>query len=113
MTILPRDANENVHVVGFEFVRRQIFFERFFGFELLVELITLGDQNVGVICPRCSANQRERPYQQGGAKQTDSIHKKYSSQAGDWVRAVNARFPTSGLSREKQVTAQRLPGAVR
>ena len=75
MAILPRDADENVQVVRLEFVGRQIFFERFFGFELLVELVTLGDQSVGLFRPHCTANQSECPRQQGDTKQTDSIHK--------------------------------------
>ena len=44
MAILPRDSNENVHVVRLEFAGRQITGERFLRFELLVELIALRHQ---------------------------------------------------------------------
>ena len=49
MAILPRNANEKIHVVRFEFVRWQIIIERFLGLEPFVALVAFCNQSVGVI----------------------------------------------------------------
>ena len=75
MTILLRDADEKAHVVRFEFVRRQIFFERLFGLESFVESVAFGDQSVGVFCPRRSAREAKyRNKQPESAKEMIRIH---------------------------------------
>ena len=68
MAILPRDSNEKVDVVRFEFVRRQITFERFFGFELLVELIAFRHQVSHILCPSACAKNAQREKQNKAAR---------------------------------------------
>ena len=68
MTVLPRDADENVHIVRVEFVRRQKYFERFLGLKLFVELVAFCDQGVGVFRP----HRRSAPETERRAKQTES-----------------------------------------
>jgi len=81
MAVLPSNTNEKLHVVRFQLVRRQIYFERFFGLELFVELIAYCDQGVGVFCPRREADEaKHRTKRPDSAKATIRIHqRKYSS----------------------------------
>src|SRR6478609_3536347 len=81
MAVLPRDTNEQLRVVGFELVRRQICFERLFGLELFVELVAFCDQGIGVFCPRRQAGEaKHRTKQSEIAKAIIRIHQcKYSS----------------------------------
>jgi hypothetical protein len=44
MAVLSSNTNEKLHVVRFQIVRRQIYFERLFGLELFVELVAFRDQ---------------------------------------------------------------------
>src|SRR6476620_6828066 len=75
MAVLPSNTNEKLHVVRFQLVRRQIYFERFFGLELFVELIAFRDQGVGVFCPRRQAGEaKHRTKQSEIAKAMIRIH---------------------------------------
>lgn len=104
MTVLPRDADENVHVVRFELVRRQIFFERFFGLEFFVELVAFGNQSVGVFCLRRSAS--EAKY---GTKQPESAKKMIRIHEGKLSRKSLRCAPGHDLDREKPVNPDLLP----
>src|SRR4029077_8147335 len=77
MAVLPSNTNQKLHVVRFQFVRRQIYFERFFGLELFVELIAFCDQGVGVFCLRRQAGEaKHRTKHPDSAKSAIRIHQR-------------------------------------
>jgi hypothetical protein len=75
MAVLPGNTNEKLHIVRFELVRREIYFQCFFGLESLVELVAFCDQGISVFCPRSQAGEaKHRTKQPESAKEMIRIH---------------------------------------
>jgi hypothetical protein len=58
MAILPRDANEKVRIVRFEFAGGQIIIERFLCLEPFLALLAFFNQGIGILLrSRCDSDQ--------------------------------------------------------
>src|SRR4029077_1152774 len=107
MAVLPSNTTEKLHVVRFQLVRRQIYFERLFGLELFVELVAFCDQGIGVFCLRRQAGEaKHRTKQTEIAKAMIRIHQRKYNSPG--TRIYSLRFAAGhDLGRKSRYPSRR------